>query len=114
MSSKFVNAIGLRQVMRGFDDLTDQIGGDTVYLVGSNVQYSVYVEFGTSKMQAQPYLRPAVDDVMGRKADTIANESASAAELVTRLALEIEREAAQRAPVDTGTLKASIRAERIQ
>lgn len=32
--------------------------------VGSNVEYAPYVEYGTSKMQAQPYLRPAVDQVL--------------------------------------------------
>ena len=29
-------------------------------LIGTNVEYAPYVEFGTVKMQAQPYLRPAV------------------------------------------------------
>ena len=33
---------------------------DEAYL-GTNVDYSIYVEFGTSKMAAQPYLRPAYD-----------------------------------------------------
>jgi len=28
--------------------------------VSTNVEYAPYVEFGTSKMRAQPYLRPAV------------------------------------------------------
>lgn len=28
--------------------------------VSTNVEYAPYVEFGTSKMKAQPYLRPAV------------------------------------------------------
>jgi HK97 gp10 family phage protein len=29
--------------------------------VGTNVEYAPYVEWGTSKMEAQPYLRPAVN-----------------------------------------------------
>ena len=29
-------------------------------VVGSNVEYAPYVEYGTSKMAAQPFLRPAV------------------------------------------------------
>lgn len=28
--------------------------------VGTNVEYAAYVEFGTSRMSAQPYLQPAV------------------------------------------------------
>jgi len=31
--------------------------------VGSNTEYAVYQEFGTRNMDAQPYLRPAVDIV---------------------------------------------------
>ena len=30
--------------------------------VGTNVEYAPYVEFGTSDMAAQPYLRPALDE----------------------------------------------------
>lgn len=31
------------------------------YGVGTNVEYAKFVEFGTSKMAARPFLRPAVD-----------------------------------------------------
>ena len=30
--------------------------------IGTNVHYAPYVELGTRKMRAQPYLRPAVED----------------------------------------------------
>jgi HK97 gp10 family phage protein len=30
---------------------------------GTSVEYALHVEFGTSKMSAQPYLRPSVDAV---------------------------------------------------
>lgn len=30
-------------------------------VVGSNVEYASFVEFGTSRSRAQPYLRPALD-----------------------------------------------------
>ncbi|MBC7128399.1 MAG: HK97 gp10 family phage protein [Thermoplasmatales archaeon] len=32
------------------------------YAVGTNVEYAPYVEFGTYKMMAQPYLRPAMQE----------------------------------------------------
>lgn len=35
-------------------------GTEIVVRVGSNVDYAVYVEMGTSEQSAQPYLRPAV------------------------------------------------------
>lgn len=34
---------------------------DAVY-IGTNVEYAAYVEMGTSRMKAQPYLKPAVVD----------------------------------------------------
>jgi HK97 gp10 family phage protein len=37
-------------------------GGEAlVAYIGSIVEYAIYVEFGTYKMAAQPYLRPAVE-----------------------------------------------------
>lgn len=39
-------------------------GGQVAY-VGSNVEYAIYQELGTYKMGARPYLRPALQSVMG-------------------------------------------------
>jgi HK97 gp10 family phage protein len=36
---------------------------DQTAFVGVGANYGVYVEFGTSKMAAQPYLTPAADEV---------------------------------------------------
>lgn len=47
------------------DSLNTAIGSNEV-VVGTNVAYAPYVEYGTSRMIAQPYLRPAVDLVAGR------------------------------------------------
>lgn len=35
--------------------------GDNAY-IGTNVEYAPYVELGTSRMKAQPYLRPAATE----------------------------------------------------
>ena len=40
---------------------TGRLHGDSVY-IGTNVEYAVYVEKGTRKMQAYPYLKPAAQD----------------------------------------------------
>lgn len=34
--------------------------------IGTNVEYAPYVEYGTKRMKAQPYLRPAVDNNQAR------------------------------------------------
>ena len=39
---------------------------DNVVLVGTAVDYGPHVEFGTVKMSAQPFLRPAVDLAQGK------------------------------------------------
>lgn len=36
--------------------------GDNFIAIGTNVEYAPYVEMGTSRMKAQPYLGPAVDN----------------------------------------------------
>lgn len=36
--------------------------GDKSVVIGTNVEYAAFVELGTSKMRARPYLRPAAED----------------------------------------------------
>ena len=42
--------------------------------VSTNVEYAAYVEFGTTKMRAQPYLRPAVRIVKPKIDNLVINE----------------------------------------
>lgn len=42
--------------------------------VGTNVEYATYVEMGTSKTKAQPYLKPAVTDHASEYRGIIENE----------------------------------------
>ncbi|RLD18800.1 MAG: hypothetical protein DRI69_09645 [Bacteroidetes bacterium] len=41
---------------------------------GSNVSYAHFVEFGTNKQAAQPYLQPAVEIVRHKYPDMIVND----------------------------------------
>ena len=43
-------------------ELLAGLAEEAAELVGSNVEYAPYVELGTYKMNAKPYLRPAVED----------------------------------------------------
>lgn len=43
------------------NSITHTTDGDSAY-VGTNVEYAPYVELGTSRTRAQPYLRPAVEN----------------------------------------------------
>lgn len=45
------------------NSITTQRLGKATYGVGTGVEYAPYVEFGTRKMGAKPYLRPAAEIV---------------------------------------------------
>lgn len=47
--------------IRGF---AQQESGEVVGYVGSDVEYAIYPEFGTAYQDPQPYLRPAVEQVL--------------------------------------------------
>lgn len=106
--------LGYRDAIQGFDAAmrwADEFR-DTVYIVGPSVEYAAYVEFGTSKMDAQPYLLPAAREV-GRNPTAHINNPQSGDDLVRQIAFAIERKASENAPVDTGALKASIQAVKV-
>lgn len=93
---------------------------DVKYVVGTDVEYAVYLEFGTSEMPPYPFARPAVEDVMTEQADQIVDEAETVQEAVRDIAFAIERrmtyytsEGPPGPGVVTGNLKDSIRAERI-
>lgn len=44
---------------------TDKISNEEVH-VGTDVEYSGHVEFGTIRQHAQPYLRPAYDELKNK------------------------------------------------
>jgi HK97 gp10 family phage protein len=43
----------------------------TAAFIGPSVEYAVHVEFGTVKMAAQPFLRPALDQHEGEITDAV-------------------------------------------
>lgn len=114
------DVVGVRSLVSDFDAMKDA-AVESTWVVGTNVRYSVYLEFGTSRMPPYPFMRPAVEYVMRNQADAIADHSESVAALVKRLALAIERRAKHYASsgvppgpdVQTGTLRGSIRAEKV-
>ena len=56
--------LGFSETVQDFRRMKEWAGDDdVVYVVGTNVEYAAFVEFGTSKMKAQPYLRPAARQV---------------------------------------------------
>lgn len=44
------------------NSIAHEIRSENTVAVGTNVHYAPFVELGTRKMRAQPYLRPAVEN----------------------------------------------------
>ena len=110
--------VGLGNVLELLDTIEIALDDEgAVWIVGTHASYAAFVEFGTSKMGAQPYLRPAARDAqrdigqyISSHTGTSINEFDSVEGLVKATALAIERDAKQRCPVDVGNLRASIAA----
>lgn len=103
--------VGLTAVMTMFDRVIDRYRINADYYVGTNVDYAAYIEYGTYRMQAQPYLRPAANKVRGNLKDIISRQS-NMEGAIKAVALEVESDAKRRCPVDTGNLRGSIETQK--
>lgn len=86
--------------------------------IGTNIEYGPYVELGTSRQAAQPYLRPAYDEkrqaALQEVSDVLSSTLLDGPKLKDALhagGLVIEAQAKINAPVLTGTLRSSITTE---
>lgn len=89
----FARLIGHAAVVNAFNDLLNQWAGDPDWAIGTNVEYGRFLELGTRKMPAYPWLAPAVKDVVRSDAERILMTSESVEEAMQRLSLQIERQA---------------------
>lgn len=108
-----MSVTGVGRAIDMFESVRIGFGQDVVYVTGTNVEYAPFVELGTSRQEAQPYLFRAARQV-NRSFDRFAAEHQSMVGLVKRLALEIEALAKQFVPVQTGNLRGSISADRVR
>lgn len=56
------------------NSITHQRYDENTEVIGSNVEYAPYVELGTSRMAARPYLRPAAENHTAEYKRIIKNE----------------------------------------
>ena len=107
MANNFAKLRGLAAAKNGLDAIRDQWGESATYEAYADAEHAPYVEYGTSKMAAQPYMRPAVDRVEGRVPNYAAQMS-STGEVTRSVARAIADEARNIVVVDTGELRDSI------
>jgi len=125
-------------VREALDDLREAGGSDRVEVVGSNVEYAVYLELGTEDMPPYPWFRPAIREFRANPERFITDETGyssldeipSADALVTAVAESLVAQlkknvtaqgSVDRSPgtdpehpkVQTGTLRNSIQAVRV-
>jgi hypothetical protein len=138
-----IDVSGLRESIRDVEGIADDFEDATPYVVGTGVQYAIYVEFGRGAItptdadalrfrgsdgdvifrqrvgpqDPQPFVRPAVAEAasnlqqfVARNTRTTLQQIDTADELTRVVALALERRIKELAPVDTGTLRASVTA----
>jgi hypothetical protein len=105
-----MSVTGVQGAVRALETIKSGWTSNTAWIVGVGAEYGAYVEFGTSQMDAQPYLLPAARYAMRTRFDELQEQASTLDGLVQLLAVEIEAEAKRRAPVDTGNLRGSIEA----
>lgn len=114
MATFGLNLLGFAEAVSILRDIREgwTMDGDGRWIVGVGAEYGAYVELGTSRMAAQPYLFPAARAALTQDLPRIQARAMTVRNpleyIVSRLALAIEGRAKKNAPVDTGFLRGSI------
>jgi len=119
-----VTMMGFEAAMDLVEDVVVDFSGDTTYIAGPTVDYAVYHETGTSKMEARPYVRPAAEMVQANTGAEIQRISKSQGiplnseeNIIRCAALAVQsriKEIADRKDIrDTGQLINSVRIARV-
>lgn len=115
--SDFVKLAGYADVVDGLTDLAEEWETRGSWVVGTNVEYAIYVHEGTSRMEGRPYLTDAIDKVVSQKGDQLAAQAENADELVQNIALALEGETKfsikEYGAVKSGHLMRSIEAQKL-
>jgi len=120
MSEFGLEVEGFAAAIEELEDLIDDLDSDREFLVGTGVEYSVFLEFGTSKMDPKPFFQPALNEVrlegvegfIAHNTRTSVEAQDSLDDVLRVLALAIERRVKEiitrKGLIDTGTLRASL------
>jgi hypothetical protein len=111
---------GIEQAIDEIDETIEELQTAQRYVVGTGVEYAIYLEGGTSKMDAKPFFQPAINEVRIQGVDgfirhntrTSVEQLDTTAQVLRVLAVALERRVkeiiTQKSLIDTGTLRASV------
>ena len=119
-----VSLTGFNAATGLFDQITTDFDGDATYIAGPTVDYAIKHEYGISKMEARPFVRPAAEYVRVNLESEVRRISSSQGiplsteENIIRCAAlavqdRMKRIADQKDIRDSGDLIASIRIEKV-
>jgi HK97 gp10 family phage protein len=70
VAERYASDICPKDTGRLANSITHKVSGNEA-IIGTNVEYASYVELGTSRQTAQPYLRPAATDHVDEYTDIV-------------------------------------------
>jgi hypothetical protein len=111
---------GFADALDELRELRDAGDSDRRFLIGTGVEYALFLEFGTSEMDAKPFFQPVINEVATQGVGTFIRQNTETTlaalddidRILAVLALAMERRIkeviTQKGLVDTGTLRASV------
>jgi len=111
---------GLKNVIESLNDLEADLDSDRSFLVGTAVNYAVFLELGTADMDPKPFFRPALGELRAKGVEGFIRDHTettvaaldSVDQVVAAVALALERRIKEiittKGLIDTGTLRASV------
>lgn len=124
MSGWGVSLTGYSRAVSLLEGLEMNLSGDTMFIVGPSVEYAIYVDRGTSKMEARPFVEPAArrvqSNVNSHVSDFIdgslfnASEEAIVRAAALAVQLEMVRIITRKGAVDTGAMRDSVSIEKVK
>lgn len=105
------------------DEIEDWSENAPTWVVGTAVEYAIYVEFGTSERNPRPFFRPVLTEAkrdlsefVRRHTETSLSRIDNPDELTRVIALALARRVkeviTEKGLIDTGTMRASVKAAR--
>jgi len=118
-----VSATGLSSATDLLERVQTRFDGSAAYVCGPTVEYAIYVDRGTSRMEARPFVKPAAErvgsDIGGHASRFLDGDVVEAGEegvvRATALAVQeqMQRIITEKGAVDTGAMRASVTIERV-